>query len=301
MNEKRILVTGATGLIGKEVLKPLRERGFTVFATKLPHEIVQPMEGVEWLDCDLFQEHDISYACATARAGYLLNFAWCTRDDYLSSNMNFDFFTASLHLLKHFHKNGGQRFIGAGTCFEYAFRDTALTEDAPTAPQTIYAKCKDHLHEMSEIFAMLNDVECGWGRIFFVYGRGEHTKRLGGKLIHNFRAGEPVFIPKIDLIRDYIYTRDIAGAFAAFADSAVIGTVNICTGKAITLRDFAGAFAKELHAESLLRLDPEINIDNQPHLIAGVNRRLREEVGYEIRYDLQTAVREIIRAAEENK
>ena len=294
---KSVLLTGGTGLIGKEALLPLRERGFEVFALKRPNSVPPGgcgEENVRWLDGDLFNPADVARVCEAAHAEYLLHFAWCTRDDYLTSNRNFDYLAASLGLLENFAAQGGRRAVCAGTCFEYAFAEKPLPENAPLDPTTPYAHCKCHLRELCELFAAQNRLEFAWGRIFFVFGRGEHAKRLGGKLVANFRRGEPVFIPPVPLTRDYIYTKDIAGAFAALTDSAVTGGVNIGTGKPVTLRDFALAFARELHAEHLLREDPQMDVSRQPPLIAADNRRLREEVGYSMRYDLESAVRDIV-------
>lgn len=293
---KSVLLTGATGLIGRAAVRPLLERGFTVYALKRPATTpaIADAAEVRWLDADLQDPAAVARACAAARATHLLHFAWRTSGDYRQANDNFSLLAASLELLRRFADNGGRRAVAAGTCFEYAFSAAPLREDAPLAPATPYAHCKCHLRELAELFCVANGLSFAWGRIFFVYGPGESPARLGGKLLANFRAGQPVTIPAAPLARDYVYTRDVGGAFAALLDGEVAGAVNVGSGAPVTLRDFALAFARPLGAEALLHEDPGVDVSGQPPLIAADVGRLRDEVGYACRYSLADAVRELV-------
>ena len=54
-SSKKVLVTGATGLIGKELLEPLRQAGFDVFAITIDKNS-PAIAGVNWLKGNLFDE-----------------------------------------------------------------------------------------------------------------------------------------------------------------------------------------------------------------------------------------------------
>ena len=95
------------------------------------------------------------------------------------------------------------------------------------------------------------------------------------------------------LERDYIYTKDIARGLVAFLKSDVSGIVNICTGRAIRIGDFAMKFAQALGRESLLDVREEET--SQPPVIVGDDTRLRQEVGYQIEYSHEMAVKDILR------
>lgn len=287
---KKILITGATGLIGKEALQPLIEKGFEVYALTFISKGSDSK--VHWINANLFNEEEVKKVFEEVKPEYLLNFAWATTGDYLSSDVNFDFLKAGMDLLKYFNLNGGKRAVFAGTCFEYEFKDTPLKEDDALNPTTVYAKCKNELREKAEVFCKNNDISFGWGRIFYVYGRGENEKRLTAHVVNSLKADKKVLITSGKLIKDYMYTKDIAGAFVNFLDTNVSGCVNICTGAPISIREYTTKIASKLSKEDLLEF-----VDgptNQPPLIVGDNSKLINEVGYKIQYSLDEAIEEVI-------
>lgn len=289
-SHKKVLLTGVTGLIGKEIIKPLQEKGFDIYAITIDNN--NPNNGVNWIKCNLFDSESVKQILEDIKPTHLLNFAWATTGDYLVSDMNFEFVKAGLNLLKYFKANGGKRAIYVGTCFEYKFKDEPLKETDLTNPQTLYAVCKDALHKMAEEYCKINDISFGYGRIFYVYGHGENEKRLTAHLIKTLQNNETVTINCGRLIKDYMYTKDIAGGFAEFLDSNVTGTVNMCTGRGISLEDYSTYIARKLNKEEYLIIKQEET--NQPPIIVGDNTRLTQEVGYKIQYSFEKAIDEIL-------
>lgn len=290
-SDKKILVTGATGLIGKELVSPLKDLGFEIYAITIDEN--NPDNGVHWLKGSLFDFEFIKNIMAEVKPQYLLNMAWATTGDYLQSDINYKFLSAGIELLKHFKDNGGKRAVYAGTCFEYDFKDEPLKESDKLAPdKTVYTFCKNKLHEIAEYFCKTHNISFGYGRIFYVYGRNENKTRLTGMIIDKLSRNEEVIIKSGALKKDYMYAKDIAGAFAKFIDSSVEGSVNICTGKAVSIKDFALTIAKELGKEHLVIFKDEET--NQPPIIVGDNSRLLNDIGYKIKYDLIAATKEIL-------
>ena len=268
---KKILVTGATGLIGKELIKPLKELGFEIYAITIDEN--NPDNGVHWLKGSLFNSGFIKSAMEEVKPQYLLNMAWATTGDYLKSDINYKFLNAGVELLVQFKNNGGKRVVFAGTCFEYKFKNEPLQEtDELDADKTVYTFCKNKLHELAEYFCKMYDISFGYGRIFYVYGRNEDKTRLTGMIIDKLSNNEEVIIKSGKLIKDYMYAKDIAGAFAKFVDSSVEGSVNICTGQPITIKDYALTIAKALNKENLIIFKDEPS--NQPAIIVGNNTKL---------------------------
>ena len=290
-NNKKLLATGLTGLIGKELVEPLKALGFDIYCITIDES--NPDNGVHWIKGSLFDSQFIKSTMEEVKPDYLLNMAWATTGDYLSSNINYDFLNAGITLIKSFCENGGKRAVFAGTCFEYKFKDEPLKEcDELESERTAYTFCKNKLREISQFVCQKYGVNFGYGRIFYVYGKGEHHKRLTGCIIDRFSRDEEVLITSGPLVKDYMYSKDIAGAFAKFLDSDVNGIVNICTGKGVSIRDYSMQLAEKLGKVGLLKF--EDNCAKDPKFIIGDNSRLINEVGYEIKYDLATAFDEIV-------
>ena len=288
---KKVFVTGATGLIGKELLKPLIKAGFDVFALTI-EDNNPAVSGVHWIKGNLFDEAFIAQTLAQVQPSHLLNMAWCANGDYANANMNFDFVRAGLSLLKYFSQNGGKRAVFAGTCFEYAVKNESLIETEPLTDNTAYAYCKSSLWGLAQMFCRQNHISFGYGRIFYVYGRKEHPSRLTAGIMNALREGKPYEIKFSQLRRDYMYSKDIAGAFVKLLDSSVEGAVNICTGKAVSLAEYATALGNLLHRPDLLVLKQEET--TQPLTIVGDCTRLTQELGFLPRYSLYEGLREIV-------
>ncbi|MCZ9887878.1 NAD-dependent epimerase/dehydratase family protein [Brachyspira hyodysenteriae] len=71
-----------------------------------------------------------------------------------------------------------EKTVFVGTCFEYKFKDTPLKENDDLNPTTIYAKTKNYLREMSELYSIKNNIDFCWGRVFYTYGDNENPNRL---------------------------------------------------------------------------------------------------------------------------
>lgn len=277
-SSKKVILTGATGLIGKEASAFLKQEGFEVFELSSKN-------------CNLFNKNEIEKVFNEFKPQYLLNFAWCATGDYLTSDLNYKFVDAGMNMLESFKQNGGKHAVFAGTCFEYDFKDRPLKEDDDLNPQTIYAKCKVELSKKAAEFCKRNEITFGWGRIFYVYGKNENEKRLTPYIINNLKNNKTVEIKCGHLIKDYIYTKDIARAFVKLLTSKVEGPVNICTGQGISLEDYGQAIAKKLNKTEYLKVKNEDTI--QPGIIIGDISKLKE-LGFVPEYTLDTAFDEIL-------
>ncbi len=283
-------MTGATGLIGKETVQPLLDSGFEIYAFTTGKKYNDAR--VNWLQADILDYTKIQMLLSQIKADYLLHFAWFTGEDYLSSPINYKLRDASLNLLTEFKEYGGKRAVFAGTCFEYQFKDTPLKETDTLNPTTIYAQCKNQLREQAQDYAEKNALSFGWGRIFYVYGHGENEKRLVPYIINSLKNNQKTIINSGPLLRDYMYSKDIAAAFAKFLDSNVTGCVNIAAGQGIYIKDIALEIAKQLDKTHLLEFID--NVGNQPLVIVGDVGRLNSEVDYKIQYKLEQALEKIL-------
>ena len=289
-SSKKVILTGATGLIGKEAIRPLLDCGFEVFALTIDKENTDC--GIEWINCNIFDELSVKNIFAEIKPDYLLHFAWIATGDYLMSDINYKFIDASLNMLREFKNNGGKRAVFAGTCFEYKFKDELLKETDELNPTTIYAKCKNELREKAQKYCLDNNISFGWGRIFYVYGHGENEKRLVPHVINSLKKNKEVVITSGEAIRDYMYSKNIAGAFVKFLDSDVCGCVNICTSKQTKIKDMVDMIAKLLN--KLYLINYKVSTDNQPKIIVGNNDRLVNEIGFLHKDDFSNNIIKII-------
>ena len=290
---KKVLLTGARGLIGKEIISPLLKSGYEVIALTSSQNSFEK-NGVRYLEADLFNNLEIKNILNNEKPEYLIHMAWKTTEDYLTSKINYDYLNASMNLLENFAKAGGKRCVLAGTCGEYKIKNSPLKEDDDLEPLTLYAECKNNLNQKASVFCAENNISYAWGRIFYVYGHDESPLRLTGYILDALKNNQEVYIKKPLLIRDYMYTKDIAKGFVSLLSSKITGNVNICTGKGIMIKDLALAFASKMNKESLLNFG-SMSATEPIDAIVGDNTRLKNEVGFIPEYTMLQAVEKIIK------
>lgn len=289
---KKVAITGAAGLIGKEAVRAALGRGFDVCA--LSRQDRASEDGARWIKCDLHDERSVRGVFESERPEYLLHLAWdTTPKTYLEGDSNFKSLIAGQHLLRAFAENGGKRAVYAGTCLEYAPSASPLDEfSSEICPESTYGKCKDFLNRISALQAGKSGISFGWGRIFYVFGKNEHKGRLLPYVIDCALKDEPIAINSGNLVKDYMYAADIGSAFAAFLDSAVEGNVNICTGSPITVKDFVAGVLEKLGKSGLATYGNAPADKSLP--VLGCSRRLNDEVGFSPEYSLSAALDEIL-------
>lgn len=289
MHRSKVFLTGGTGLIGKETIPCLLKSGFEVYALTIGNE--QDYDGVHYIKANLFDKKALDKVLSEIKPEYMLHYAWLSTGLF-NDNSNFDFLTASIDLLKLFVQYGGKRVVMAGTYAEYGYRNEILEESMPAVPINIYSQCKDFVHKISDLYCSNNGVSFGWGRIFSAFGKETDPRRLTSDVINHLRIDQPVTIRSGSLIRDYIYTKDIASAFVKFLTSDVKGVVNICTGKETTIRDYVMKIARLMNKEDLIVFNEQPS--PQQVRVVGNPFRLNHEVGFQPQYTIDAALEEIL-------
>lgn len=292
---KKVFVTGARGLIGKETLLPLLKKGYEVYALTTGDTVQD--EKINWVRGNLFDYAAMKELIADIKPTHLLHLAWQTTGMF-NDNMNFDFLTASIELLKSFKEYGGQKVVIAGTYVEYAESNELLEEyTSPLNPQHIYGKCKNYLREIAELYCEHNNIDFAWGRIFSAFGLERDLRRLTGDVMSSLLNDKTVEIRSGSLIRDYIYSKDVANAFVEILDSDKNGIFNISTGKATSIKDYVLTIARLMDKKNLVVFNEQAS--NQYKFVVGNNSRLVNEIGWTPRYTLEQALKEVITLGKE--
>ncbi len=293
---KTVLLTGATGFIGRHCLEALVERGFTVHAVSSRGRRNETQGAVHWHHADLHNGEHVLRLVAEARPGYLLHLAWdVTPGFYWNSLENLRWVRTSLGLLQAFIDGGGRRVVMAGSCAEYDWSYGYCTEtQTPLTPQTLYGVCKNALHSMITAAGREAGISTAWARLFFLFGPGEHADRLIPSVMTSLLRGEEVLCTHGDQIRDYIYVKDAARAFAALLASDVSGPVNIASGQPVFLKDLVSLAAQLHERPDLVRLGAVSAAADDPHLLLADTRRLKDAVGWEAKYSVKQGMQETL-------
>ena len=293
---RRVLVTGASGFVGRPALGALAARGFDVHAVArgAPDDATP---GITWHAADLLDAARRRSVLDAVGASHLLHLAWYAEPGaFWSARENAAWVAATVALVDEFALAGGRRATLAGTCAEYDWTAPGpLVEDAPLAPATYYGTCKDATRRVVEGLAAAAGLSLAWGRIFFVFGPGEDARRLVAGVARALVAGERAATSAGAQRRDFLHVDDVAGAFAALLDSAVEGAVNIASGEAASVRAVAEALAQAAGRPDLLDVGAVPRRAGEPEEIVADVSRLRDEVGFRPRRSLSDGLADTVR------
>ena len=285
---KRVLLTGASGFIGRHCLAGLHQRGFEIHAVDI--QPLAPTTGeINWHKIDLLNHSQAKMLLEHLRPTHLLHFAWFTaHGEYWHSIKNVPWVQASLELVQQFWHYGGRRAVIAGTCAEYDWQYGYCTEQTtPLNPKTLYGICKDALRRIIAGFSEQTGLSSAWGRVFFLYGPHEPPSRLIPAVIQALLKGETARCSHGRQIRDFLYVQDVAEAFVTLLDSDITGPVNIASGSPIPLNKIILAIAEKLARPDLVQFGAIAPQPNEPRVLFADNNRLLNELRWTPLYSLE--------------
>jgi nucleoside-diphosphate-sugar epimerase len=286
----RVMLTGATGFVGRYTLVALAEAGHEVHA--VARKRGPELAGVTWHEVDLLAGCEV---VGEVEPEVLVHLAWyAEHGKFWSSPENVRWVEASLALLRAFVAAGGARAVMAGTCAEYEWSRDVYPEDAPLRPATLYGAAKHGLHTVAAAYSEQAGISLVWGRMFFLYGPDEAPERFVPSLVRRLLAGEPAPMTAGTQRRDFLHAADAGAAFATLAESKVVGPVNVASGEAVVLRELAARIEQLAGGRELLQVGARPMPEGEPLALVADITRLRQEVGWSPGIDLDDGLDGVI-------
>lgn len=286
----RVILTGASGFVGREVARALIACGYEVHALSrraptglaVHHHAADLLRGVPEL--------------AAIGATHLVHCAWYAEPGrFWDAPENREWIAASLRLVRAFATAGGERVVVAGSCAEYSWDQAAYREDQlGDVPQTLYGQAKRSLFAALADAAPVLGLSLGWGRIFMPFGAREDSRRLLGTLIAARAEGREATFSAGEQVRDFMHVEDVGAALTALLDSSVEGPVNIGSGTGVSVRAFIEKAAAIADYSDRIRLGARDARPGEPAALVADTRRLAEEVRFTPRYTLETGLAEAL-------
>ncbi|WP_275097485.1 NAD-dependent epimerase/dehydratase family protein [Sedimenticola hydrogenitrophicus] len=272
---KTVLLTGATGFVGRQVLKALEGQAVKLrLVVREGHEYrIEPMKQIESqvVSPDIFTEPMTWWQEVCNGIDTVVHVAWYAEPGhYLQSPRNLDCLSGTLTLAKACLDSGVRRFVGVGTCFEYDLSQGYLSVDTPLKPVTPYAATKAAVFlSLSQYFAV-TDVEFAWCRLFYLYGEGEDERRLVPYLKAKLSKGETAELTSGSQLRDFMDVQEAGRMITDIALSHRQGAINVCSGKGTTVRELAEQIADDYGRRDLLRFGARRDNLIDPPCVVGI-------------------------------
>ena len=295
---KKVLITGGTGFIGRNVVAELIKSGYEVHSLVFP-PFAPEQKGLVQYEMNLMDSNAVDKFLSEHHFENLIHLAWYVGKGCHIADQNIDWTIATLNLLTSFQKYGGKTFVGAGTISEYEYKFGYLLEDeTPTSPGTLYGESKNSVYKIAKTFCKQHDMKFKWPRIFNLYGPNEKPQRLMPSVINSCLKGEDVKVSDCLKFQDYLHVEDTAKGIVEVFESDIQGAVNICSGKPVQLRYIVNKIA-ELTSFKGNILWGAIPAAFGDEVVVGNNDKLKS-IGWSPKYTLDEGLQQTINWWKEN-
>ena len=242
---KKIVVTGATSMLGLALINDAVKHGIKVLAMmragskkicRLPKS-----ELISILECDIDEMDAIDISSLESDYDVFYHFAWAhtdktTRNDPVLHEKNIKYALDAVELA---HKLGCKKFIGAGSQAEYGRVEGTLKATTPAFPEMGYGIGKLCAGHMTREHAHQLGMEHMWVRILSIYGPNDGLQSMVMSTIQKLTDGVVPQFTKGEQMWDYLYSGDAGNALYLVGEKGIDSKVYILgSGNARPLKDY---------------------------------------------------------------
>lgn len=294
---KKILLTGATGMIGSAIVREAINQNYeiTCLVRKASSRIknIPDSPKVKIVDCNITEYSTI---VLDNKYDVFIHLAWDKttvggRDDVDCQLKNIQYTLDAVRLAK---KCGCSVFIGAGSQAEYGVQSVPLTPILPCNPESGYGIAKYTAGKFSSLLCQQLGIRFNWLRILSVYGKNDGENTLISYCIRELKNGRSPELTKCEQTWDYLNCDDAARAFLAVAERGVDGkTYPLGSGHGRKLSEYLEDLRSAINPSVLLGFGKKEYYPHQPmYLVADVSE-LEKDTGWKAEEEFKKIIREI--------
>jgi len=297
----KVLVTGASGFIGRNMLRMLLNQGYEVASigrhtvdTPGVEEIIIPRLDYDELD-NAFEGRGVDAIVHLAAAGVNPH----DRDDVEVMRVN-SLLPGILVLLAAKYQIKSVVVAGSSSEYQVTRGTQKLNESSALECKKLYGATKAAGSLLALSQGEVHQVPVAIVRLFNAYGPGEAPHRLLPSLLSNLWAGNEVKLSLGTQIRDFVYIADVCSGLIAVMNALTgsvsnSGVYNLSTGIGNSVRDFA------LTVASIMAVDDDLlkfgalpfRPDDEPYVV-GDNKAIKQLCGWSPQFSMSDGIAEVV-------
>lgn len=248
MDIKNILITGASGFVGQEVVKRFsKNKKFNLFL--VTRKKIKKTDNIKkiYKVKNLFSITEKRWLYLLNDIDIVLHLAWFAKPpNYLNSKKNFQSLYGTINLAKASKKKNIKRFLSAGTCFEYLFQNKKISVNSALDPNSIYAASKLSCYFMLREIFKNSKIEFSWLRFFYIQGKNDYKEKLIPSIMYKLEKNQEVFLKTPYNVIDFLRVEKLSVYIEKIVNKKKLKQVyNLCSGKGKSIKDIAFNLAKK--------------------------------------------------------
>lgn len=254
----RVVITGADGFIGSQVVKFFLKKGLHVIAIdrrKQPNRLKEE-ERLTYLSVDLAEEEALFEKVKEKQCDTWYHFAWEgvareTRAGYESVIRSAITTVRCMEVAK---RAGCTRFVGVGSVCEKEVVESIFAQQSNMDGTSFYGVGKLLAHGLCKIVSEQIGIEYIGGMIANTYGEGGSDAQFINRIVNNLLLGKEIDCTEGIQYYDFVYITDVANAFYLMGEQGVPGAeYMIGSGNPKPLKEFLIKIEELLEKKGKLR------------------------------------------------
>ncbi|AVX88231.1 NAD-dependent epimerase/dehydratase family protein [Pseudomonas sp. VE 196-7] len=279
----KVLVTGATGFVGRHLVAALLARGCAVRAVARNVETAASMQwinDVEFVAADIHAS-DLDIAALTDGIDVLAHLAWPGLPNYRALFHFEHNLMADYRFIKGAVEAGVPQVLVTGTCFEYGMQSGPLSESVEPQPSNPYGLAKHTLQLFLQNLQQEKPFTLQWARLFYLHGEGQNPNSLLAALDRAIDSGDASFnMSGGEQLRDFLPIASAADYLAAIVHQRDFnGVINCASGQPVSVRALVEQRLRERGAALNLNLGHYPYPTHEPMAFWAVTERLQQLLG----------------------
>ena len=305
LQNKKILVRGGTGLIGRPLVENLLKKEAQVTVVSLDEPSRAP-KGVKFIKADLREFSSCMDVCKDK--DIVFHLAGIKGSPILNQKQPASFFVPTIsfntNMMEAARRQGVSRFLYTSSVGVYAPAEVFHEDDVWKTFPSENDRFAGWAKRMGELQAESYKIEYGWDKISIirpanVYGPFDNfdpkTAMVIPSLINRVLSGENPLTVWGDgsPIRDFIYSKDVAEGMMLAAERGINVPVNLGSGVGVTIKQIAETIARSIPNKPVKIVWDKSKPKGDAKRLMDMTRA-KKLLGFKPKYSLEDGIKETI-------
>jgi len=279
-----ILITGATGFLGKYLCLNLQKRNNILALSRYRRNY---KKNLSFIKSSLNVSDKNLSKIKKFSPELVIHLAWQDIPDFSKKTSMYNFYQQKNFFKKILKLKSIKRIIVSGSCFEYCNKNGICNDNEvfnKIISKNYFVVAKYRLYK----FLSKAKIPLVWLRIFYVYGAGQRNQSLIPYLIFNLKKNSKILLKNPFEKKDFIHVEDVVNAISKILNCNCSGIINVGNGKSYSPMFIAKFLKKKLNSKSKI----QFNDKKKSYLVANISKI--KKLGWQPHYSIKEGLNKIL-------